>query len=334
MGEAPASGWTVDPDWEARAARIGARQRYRDDAVRAVAVVGDYARNRAWAGSLLRVVLFRNVEGVLVDEGAVREEDGVGWAVDRIAMGVLAGDADDSDQLLSHEPLAGDLADARVLRMTDAGLGQVLGEFRDRYYSAEGRDLRARRALQEARVLLGDYGAQGRPIDAVNAVREGIAAAVGARMGEPVDLQRLGRHLRGAGRILRTPQLAAMVSEGLGLAGRDADDVWSAVDSLHSLAKSHLDARLPEVGAALQPRLERALIVGRRASAALTQTGDPGGVVWAAINAAAEVDGIIEAASPGWRERDDYGIRAAAVYGAPDAERLSDARREVSRSLS
>ncbi len=305
-------------DWEALAERISARRRSRDSLVRGVAVIGDYARNQVWDGSLLQILLFRHRSEALIDEGGVVEENGVSVTVDSITSGSLV----ELEELLHREPLAGNLADLHALRLADPTLRDILAAFRDRYYSAEGRQLRASRALRSARVALDDYQATARPIEAVQAVRSGVFPAASALVGEPVDHLRLPRRLRAAGRLLKLPGLWPQINEALQLEHTELAERWAAVDSLYLLARSHLDARLPEVGAALVPRLERALIPARRASAALAERGDPAGAAWTALSAAAELDGLIEAASPGWRERDDYRRRADAVFGRPPVDVL------------
>lgn len=306
------------PDWEALAERIGARHRGRDSLIRGVGVIGDYARNQVWDASVLQILLFRHRSEALIDEGGVVEENEVSVTVDSVTSGALV----ELEELLHLEPLAGHLADMHTLRMADPTLRDVLANFRDRYYSSEGRQLRARRALQRARVGLDDYEARSRPFDAIEAVRSGIFLAASALVGEPVDFLRLPRRMRAAGRLLKLPRLWAQVQEGLELEQAKPDERWTAVASLHTLAKSHLEARLPEVGAALVPRLERALIPARRGSEALSGQGDVSGAVWTAISAAAEIDGVVEAASPGWRERDDYRRRSPDVYGEPQPDVL------------
>ena len=315
---------SVDLDWESLAERIGARYRGRDSLVRGVGVIGDYARNQRWAASLLQILLFRHRNEALIDEGGIVEENGVSVTVDSVTSGSLV----ELKELLHREPLAGQLADMHSLRMADQTLRDLLAAFRDRYYSAEGRQLRAARALQRARVALDDYEATARPVEAFDAVRNGIFPAVSALVGEPVDLLRLPRRTRAAARLLKLPQLWPDIAQSLQLDHLDQldadelDERWSAVEALESLARSHLDARMPEVGAALVPRLERAIIPARRGSDALSSQGDVAGAVWCAVSAAAELDGVVEAASPGWRERDDYGLRSLAVYGQASADGL------------
>ena len=311
----------ADPDqldWQALAERISARQRSRDSLIRGAAVVGDYARKQVWDGSLLQILLFRHHDDPHIDEGRVVEENGVLVAVDTITSGSLV----ELEDLLHLEPLAGQLADMHTLRMADPTLREILAAFRDRYFSAAGRQQRSARSLQRARVGLDDCERLERPLEAVNAVRLGILPAASALIGEPVDVLRAPRRLRAAGRLLKLPLIWSEVQGALDLEGVDHDAHWKAVDALHSLARSHLDARLPEIGAALMPRLERALIGARRGSASLQINGDQVGAAWTAAAAAAELDDVVEAASPGWRERDDYRVRAGAVYGSPDVAAL------------
>lgn len=305
-------------DWQLLAERISARYRGRDSLIRGVAVVGDYARNQVWDGSLLQIALFRHRSEALIDEGGVIEENGCSVVVDTITSGSLV----ELEELLHLEPLAGNLADMHTLRMADSTLRDVLTSFRDRYHSSDGRQLRARRALQRARVALDDYESTGRPIFAIEAVRSGLFPAASALVGERVDALRMPRRLRAASRLLKLPTLqpdinAALQSESVAQGRR-----WDAVERLHALAKSHLDARMPEVGSALVPRLERALIPARRGSDALQAAGDSAAAAWTALSAAAELDGVVEAASPGWRERDDYRDRSTDVYGRPSSEIL------------
>ncbi len=313
------------PDWEALAERISARHRSRDSLVRGVAVIGDYARNQTWEGSLLQILLFRHRNDPLIDEGSVIEENGYSVTVDSITSGFLV----EPEELLHVEPLAGNLADMRSLRMADPTLRDILASFRDRYYSAEGRQLRAARSLQRARVALDDYESTGRPIEAIEAVRSGIFPAVSAMVGEPVDFLRMPRRLRAGSRLLKLTSLWPEISEALALQESDLKQQWSNVETLHSLARSHLDARMPEVGAALVPRLERALIPARRGSEVLDAAGDRSGAAWTILSAAAELDGVIEAASPGWRERDDYRRRSEDVYGRPAVAALRHACIEI-----
>ena len=314
-----------NPNWEALAERISARQRSRDSLVRGVAVVGDYARNQAWEGSLLQILLFRHRSDPLMYEGGVIEENGVLVAVDSITSGSLV----ELEELLHVEPLAGNLADLRALRMADPTLRDILAAFRDRYHSAEGRRLRAARSLQRARVALDDYESTDRPIEAIEAVRSGIFPAVSAVVGEPIDYLRMPRRLRAGGRLLKLTSLWPGISEALDLAQTDLEQRWPDVEALRSLAKSHLDARMPEVGVALLPRLDRALIPARRASEALSAAADISGAAWATLSAAAELDGVIEAAAPGWRERDDYARRSEDVYGRPSVAALRRACVEI-----
>lgn len=299
--------------WESLAERISARHRGRDSLIRGVGVVGDYARNQVWDASLLQILLFRHRSEAFVDEGAMVEENGISVVVDTITSGSLV----ELEELLHLEPMAGHLADMKTLRMVDPTLRDLLAAFRDRYYSADGRGLRASHALQGARVALDDAEATGRPFHSVDAVRSGMFQAASAMVGEPVDYLRMPRRLRAAGRLLKLTELWPQVAEALHLSEMDVGTCWSAVDSLYALCRSHLDARLPEVGAALVPRLERALDPARIASDSFAGTADQTAAVWAAVSAAAEIDSVVEAASPGWRERADYQQRAAAIYGEP-----------------
>ena len=309
---------SASAEWQALAERISARHRGRDSLIRGVGVIGDYARSQVWDASLLQILLFRHRDGALIDEGAVTTENGVSVTVDSITSGSLV----ELEELLHLEPLAGQLADMHTLRMADPTLRDILATFRDRYYSAEGRQLRAARALQRARVSLDDSEAAARPIDALEAVRSGIFPAVSAIVSEPVDVLRMPRRMRAAGRLLKLTDLWPRVQDALQLDEVGAEQRWASVDSLHSLAKSHLDARMPEVGAALLPRLDRARNPARQGSEALLEVGDASGATWTAIAAAAELDAIIEAASPGWRERNDYQQRAVDVYGSPSITEL------------
>lgn len=305
-------------DWELLAERISARHRGRDSLIRGVAVVGDYARNQVWDASLLQIMLFRHRNEALFNEGAIVEGNGTSVTIDSITSGSLV----ELEELLHVEPLAGHLADMKTLRMADPTLRDVLATFRDRYYSAAGRQLRASYALQAARVALDDYEATGRPVHGVDAVRSGIFRAASAMVGEPVDALRMPRRLRAAGRLLKLTDLWPRVSDALHLAEMDISAGWSAVDALQALCRTHLDARMPEVGVALVPRLERAVAPARVASDSLGAAGDQAGAIWAAVSGAAEIDAIVEAVSPGWRERDDYKQRAQAVYAQPDLKEL------------
>ncbi len=309
---------SASAEWQALAERISARHRGRDSLIRGVGVIGDYARSQVWDASLLQILLFRHRDEALIDEGGVTTENGVSVTVNSITSGSLV----ELEELLHLEPLAGHLADMHTLRMADPTLRDILATFRDRYYSAEGRQLRAARALQRARVSLDDSEAAGRPIDALEAVRSGIFPAVSAIVSEPVDVLRMPRRMRAAGRLLKLTDLWPRVQDALQLDEVGAEQRWAAVDSLHSLTKSHLDARMPEVGAALLPRLDRALDPARQGSEALLEVGDASGATWTAVAAAAELDAIIEAASPGWRERNDYQQRAVDVYGNPSIKEL------------
>ncbi|MDE2744557.1 MAG: hypothetical protein OXI41_01055 [Chloroflexota bacterium] len=312
-------------DWQLLAERISARHRGRDSLIRGVAVVGDYARNQVWEGSLLQILLFRHRSEALIDEGGVVEENGFSVTVDSITSGSLV----ELEELLHLEPLAGNLADMHTLRMADPTLRDVLASFRDRYHSADGRQLRARRALQRARVALDDYDSTKRPIFAIEAVRSGIYPAASALVGERVDALRMPRRLRAASRLLKLPELLPQLNAALQSESVDLSRRWDAVERLHALARSHLDARMPEVGSALVPRLERALIPARRGSDALLTAGDRDAAAWVAMSAAAELDGVVEAAPPGWRERDDYRDRSMDVYGRPSPEILRHACVEI-----
>ncbi len=305
----------MNVEWELLAERIGARHRSRDSLVRGVAVVGDYARNQTWEGSLLQIMLFRHRDEALIDEGGISDENGVAVVVDSITSGALV----ELEELLNVEPLAGNLADMHTLRMADPTLRDVLVGFRDRYYSAEGRQQRASRALQRARVALDDSEATGRPVHAFDAVRAGINQAASALVGEPVDFLRMPRRMRAAGRLLKLPDLWPRIADSLHPVQSDETlrSLWTSVDSLHTLCRSHLDARMPEVGAALVPRLERGIVPARAGSQAQQSAGDLSGAAWTAIAAAADIDGVVEAASPGWRERHDYQERSRTIYAEP-----------------
>ena len=305
-------------DWQLLAERISARHRGRDSLIRGVAVVGDYARNQVWEGSLLQIVLFRHRNEALIDEGGVVDENGCSVTVDTITSGSLV----ELEELFHLEPLAGNLADMHTLRMADSTLRDVFASFRDRYHSADGRQLRARKALQRARISLDDYASTGRSIFAIEAVRTGILPAASALIGEPVDMLRMPRRLRAASRLLKLPTLAAQIDGVVRVEASDPAERWVNVERLHTLAMAHLDARMPEVGGALVPRLERALIPARYGSEALLDAGDVSGAVWAAVSGAAELDGVVEAASPGWRERDDYQRRSESVFGRPSVDML------------
>ena len=320
---------TEAPEWEALAERISARHRGRDSLVRGVAVIGDYARNQTWEASLLQILLLRHRNDPLIDEGGVIEENGFSVTVDSITSGSLV----ELEELLHVEPLAGNLADMRTLRMADPTLRDILAHFRDRYYSAEGRQSRAGRSLQRARVALDDYESTGRPIEAIEALRSGIFPAVSALVGEPIDYLRMPRRLRAGGRLLKLTSLWPDMDEALTLQETNLEQRWSTAESLHALAISHLDARMPEVGAALFPRLERALIPARRASEVLSAAGDHSGAAWTILSAAAELDGVVEAASPGWRERDDYRRRSEEVFGRPSAAALRHVCVEIQSRL-
>ncbi len=322
----------MSAEWELLAERISARHRSRDSLVRGVGVVGDYARNQAWDGSLLQILLFRHRDEALIDEGGISDENGVSVVIDSITSGTLV----ELEELLHVEPLAGNLADMHTLRMADPTLRDILAAFRDRYYAAEGRQRRASHAMQRARVALDDYEATDRPVHAIEAVRTGVYQAASALVGEPVDFLRLPRRMRAAGRLLKLLDLWSRVADAL-LPEQSEDDVrsrWAAVESLHSLARSHLDARLPEVGAALVPRLERAVTPAKAGRDALQSAGDLSGAAWVAIAAAADIDNVVEAASPGWRERHDYGERARLIYGEPNIDALRSICVELQRRVS
>lgn len=321
----PPAAWPVASDWRERAERIGARLRGREEAIRGVAVGGDYAAGIAWEASLLRVVVFPHAEQARLDQGGIAYDGEVPYVVDRVTTGLLT----ELEALLGQEPLAGMLAGLAPLRLADATLRDLLPAFRDRYHSAEGRAERIRRALQAAKVALDDCEAGGPPMLAVEALQEGLGRAAAVALGDPPDRLRLPRRLRAGGRVLRVEGAGEEVGAALGLAERDAEEVWKAVDQLEALARSHLEVRAPEVGAALTPLIERALEPGRRASAALAGAGDGAGAVWAVLSAAADLDGLIERAAAGWREREDYERRAGRVYGEPDVERLQGLRRRL-----
>lgn len=325
----PAEPWPVAEDWRERAERIGARLRGRDDAIRAVAVAGDYPAGAAWQASLLQIVVFPHAEQPRLDEGGISYDDGLPYVVDRVTTGLLT----ELEDVLAQEPLAGMLAGLTPLRIADPTLRDLLPAFRDRYHSAEGRADRIRRALQHAKVSLDDYAAGGPPVLAVEALQNGIARATAAALGEPHDRLRLPRRLRAAARVLRIPDAAEHAAAAFALADRDPTDLWTAVDNLEVLARAHLDARLPEIGPALLPLIERTLEPARRASAVLAERGDAPGATWAALSSAAEMDALIERAAPGWRERDDYAPRAAAVYAAPDLDHLTTLRRRFRSRL-
>ena len=317
------------PDWELLAERISARRRGRDSLIRGVAVVGDYARNQVWDGSLLQIMLFRHRSEALIDQGAIVDENGISVTVDSITSGSLV----DLEPLLHLEPMAGHLADMKTMRMADPTLRDVLTSFRDRYYSADGRQLRASHALQRARVALDDYQATAHSVHGVDAVRSGMFQAASAMVGEPVDTLRMPRRLRAAGRLLKLTHLWPRISDALRLSEMDVAASWIAVDELHALCRAHLDARLPEVGAALVPRLERALAPARIASNSLASAGDATGAAWASLAAASEIDAIVESVSPGWRERDDYGRCASAIYAEPKLKDLRLLCTELQRKV-
>ncbi len=321
----------MNDEWALLAERIGTRHRSRDSLVRGVGVVGDYARNQVWDASLLQIVLFRHRDEALIDEGAISEENGVWVVVDSITSGALV----ELEDLLHVEPLAGNLADMHTLRMADPTLRDVLTALRDRYYSADGRQQRASRAIQRARVALDDYVATERPVYAIDAVRTGMFQSLSALVSEPADVLRLPRRVRAGGRLLQMLDLWSQLSEALRLSEDPLvlSARWSAVDDLFSLCRAHLDARMPEVGAALVPRLERGVAPARLGGEALSAAGDVTGAQWTALAAAAEIDGIVETASPGWRERQDYHERSLAVYGDPDAAVLRSVCVDLQRRL-
>lgn len=344
----PPEPWPVADDWREPAERIGARLRGRDDAIRAVAVAGDYPAGTAWQASLLHIVVFPHAEQPRLDEGGISHDDGIPYVVDRVTTGLLT----ELEDVLTQEPLAGMLAGLTPLRIADPTLRDLLPAFRDRYHSAEGRADRIRRALQHAKVLLDDYAAGGPPVLAVEALQSGIARATAAALGEPHDRLRLPRCLRAAARVLRIPEAAERAAAAFALADRDPINLWTAVDNLEVLARAHLDARLPEIGPALLPLIERTLEPARRASTALAPRGDTPvaaesgaalgaaaehgdlpGTAWAALSSAAEMDALIERAAPGWRDRDDYAPRAAAVYHSPNADPLNTLRRTLNHTL-
>lgn len=339
--------WPVAADWRERAERIGARLRGSDDAIRAVAVAGDYPAGTAWSASLLQIVVFPHAEQPRLDQGGISDDHGLPYVVDRVTTGLLT----ELEHVLTQEPLAGTLAGLTPLRVADPTLRDLLPAFRDRYHSAEGRQDRIRRALQHAKVSLDDYAAGGPPVLAVEALQNGIARATAAALGEPHDQLRLPRRLRAAARVLRIPDAAEHAAAAFALNDRDPTDLWTAVDNLEILARAHLDARLPEIAPALLPLIERTLEPARRATAALAgpsnpptaaersntptaaERGDAPGAAWAALSAAAEMDALIERAAPGWRDRDDYTPRAAAVYHSPNPDPLNTLRRHLQTHL-
>jgi len=325
----PPPAWPVASDWRERAERIGARLRGREDAIRGLAVAGDYAAGIAWEASLLRIVVFPHAEQPRLDQGAIAYDGDVPYVVDRITTGLLT----ELETLLAQEPLAGMLAGLAPLRLADATLRDLLPAFRDRYHSAEGREERIRRALQAAKVALDDCEAGGPPVLAVEALQDGLAGAVNAALGEPADPLRLPRRLRAAARILRIGALAGDAAAAFALPQRDPDELWKAVDNLDALARAHLEARLPELGPALIPLIERIIQPARRATQIQQQRAAPPDAAWPALSAAAELDALIERASPGWRERDDYAQRARLVYAAPDIARLQNIRRRLRAAL-
>ncbi len=321
--------WPVAADWRDRAERIGARLRHRDPTIRAVAVAGDYAAGSAWEASVLQIVVFPHTEQARLDQGGIAEEGGYPYAVDRVSTGLLT----EIDELIAQEPLAGMLAGLTTLRITDATLRDLLLAFRDRYHSAEGRAARVRRALQGAKVSLDDFAAAGRPVLAVEALQDGVGAAVGAALGDPLERLRLPRRLRAASRLLRVAAMDQTAAEAFAFAQREPQELWQAVTALEALARAHLEARMPEVGPALLPLFERITAPAQRAAAVRAARGDQSGAAWPALTAAAELDRLVERAAPGWRERDDYAQRARAVYGEPNGELLNTLRLQVRGAL-
>lgn len=370
----PPPAWPVASDWRERAERIGARLRGRENAIRGLAVAGDYPAGIAWEASLLRIVVFPHAEQPRIDQGAIAYDGDVPYVVDRITTGLLT----ELEALLAQEPLAGTLAGLTPLRLTDAALRDLLPAFRDRYHSAEGREQRIRRALQAAKVALDDCEAGGPPVLAVEALQNGLAPAVNAALGEPPDPLRLPRRLRAAARILRIDALADAAAAAFALPQRDPNELWKAVDNLDALARAHLEARLPELAPALTPQLDRILHPAQRATqtqqhppapptATPPNTAPPAATspgtappsatspdaapptatspataplgatspdaAWPALSAAAELDALIERASPGWRERDDYAQRAQLIYATPDTAHLQTIRRRLRATL-
>ena len=377
----PPPAWPVASDWRERAERIGARLRGREDAIRGLAVAGDYPAGIAWEASLLRVVVFPHAEQPRLDQGAIAYDGDVPYVVDRVTTGLLT----ELEALLAQEPLAGMLAGLTPLRLTDATLRDLLPAFRDRYHSAEGRQQRIRRALQAAKVALDDCEAGGPPVLAVEALQDGLARAVNAALGEPADPLRLPRRLRAAARILRIDALADAAAAAFALPQRDPNELWKAVDNLDALARAHLEARLPELAPAIIPQLDRILHPAQRATqthqhpptptppatappdaappsatppdatspdaappsatplgatspdAAPPSVASPSAAspdaAWPALSAAAELDALIERASPGWRERDDYAQRAQLIYATPDTAHLQNIRRRLQAAL-
>lgn len=327
--EFPAA-WAVAADWREQAEQIGARLRHRDAAIRGVAAAGDYAAGSAWGASYLQIVVFPHTELARLDEGGISEgQGGLPYAIDRITTGLLT----DLGDLLTQEPLAGTLAGLMPLRIADPTLRDLLLAFRDRYHSAEGRAKRTRWALQAARVSLDDFAKVGRPVLIVEAVQDGLSAAVSAALGEPMDRLRLLHRLRAAGRVLRIEAMGGALTDAFALESRDLNTLWADARALEELARSHLEARMPEVGAAFVPLLERIVVPAQRASGVLASRGDRAGAAWAALSAAAAFDGLIERASPGWRERSDYAARAAALYGEPNPDSITTLRRRLRTAL-
>ena len=301
----------ADPRELAR--RIGDRERHRDPSVRAVALAGDYAAGRPWEASILQIILFPDLPAAPVQFGPLALEDGIRTAVDRIPVGLISG----PDDLPDDPALLDLLASLELLRVTGPGLREILLLLRDRRHSADGRADRSRRSLQAARVALDDFDATGLPVHAFEAAAIHAPSALAARLGEPHDPLRLPRRLRSWSRILKQPDLASAFAAATGIDQRTPDDSRSALAALHSLAESHLHARLPEAGVALLPRIERICEPALAAADALEARGDQPGAVWAFACAALGLDRLIDAASP-WRERADYRQRASAAFGVPD----------------
>ncbi len=194
------------------ARRIAERARGGDDSIRGIAVGGDDAAGRVWQASVLQVVLFRSAEEGPIEWGALREEEGVAAAVDRIPIGLLAA----GEGRPGEGPLDGLLANLELVRITEPGLREALLLIRDRHYSAEGREARFERAVQGARVALDDYAGSGLPFHAIEAALH-CGAALAALAGEPLDELRLPRRIRGQARVLKQPELAAAFASASGL---------------------------------------------------------------------------------------------------------------------
>ena len=126
----PPPAWPVASNWRERAERIGVRLRGREDAIRGLAVAGDYPAGIAWEASLLRIVVFPHAEQPRLDQSAIAYDGDVPYVVDRITTGLLT----ELEALLAQEPLAGMLAGLTPLRLTDAALRDLLPAFRDRYH--------------------------------------------------------------------------------------------------------------------------------------------------------------------------------------------------------